>query len=249
MEIWEYFVLFMSVIIGGGVAFFVKNYNPKILQMLLSFVGAYVLGITVMHLLPVVFVEHDHFIGLWILAGFFIQIILELLSGGVEHGHIHPAHEPKTGFAIQILLGLCIHAFMEGMPLENYELFHKEIAGHNHNHEHLLFGIILHKVPAAFVLVLLLSFSKFKKSFTIIALVIFGLMSPLGAFTAGVLIDNGVFTPGTERILLAVVVGSFLHISTTILFETESKGHHHISYKKIAMIIVGLGLALLTVSF
>ncbi|MFT5764742.1 MAG: zinc transporter ZupT, partial [Saprospiraceae bacterium] len=137
MEIWEYIILFLSVVIGGGLAFFVKNYNPAILQMLLSFVGAYVLGITVLHLLPGVYHEPDHFIGLWILGGFFIQILLELLSGGVEHGHIHPTHEPKTSFAIQILLGLCIHAFIEGMPLETYDAFQEDVFGHGHNHQHL----------------------------------------------------------------------------------------------------------------
>lgn len=249
MEYWEYLILFLSVIIGGGLAFFIKQYNPAILQMLLSFVGAYVLGITVMHLLPGVYSEHNHYIGLWVLLGFFIQIILELFSGGVEHGHIHPSHEPKNAFAIQVLVGLCIHAFIEGMPLELYEDFHEGVFGHDHNHQHLLYGIILHKAPAAFVLVLLLTLSKFKKNFVLIMLIIFALMSPLGAISAGALVSAEVLNPGNTQILLAIVVGSFLHISTTILFETESKGHHHISFKKIAMILAGLALALLTVVF
>lgn len=247
MEYWEYIILFLSVVIGGGIAFFVKNYKQSILQMLLSFVGAYVLGITVLHLLPGVYSGHDHFIGLWVLGGFFIQILLDLLSGGVEHGHIHPTHEPKTSLAIQILLGLCVHAFIEGMPLESYDSFNQDTFGHDHNHEHFLYGIILHKIPAAFVLVSLLLLSKFKKSFVIIALIVFGLMSPLGAFSTGLLIDNGVLQPSSTKILLAIVVGAFLHISTTILFETESKGHHHISFKKILMILLGVALALLTI--
>jgi zinc and cadmium transporter len=249
MEFWEYIILFLSVVIGGGVAFFVKNYNPSILQMLLSFVGAYVLGITVLHLLPGVYHEPDHFIGLWILGGFFIQILLELLSGGVEHGHIHPTHQPKTSFAIQILLGLCIHAFIEGMPLETYDAFQQEVFEHGHNHQHLLYGIILHKLPAAFVLVMLLTLSKFKKTFIIGALIVFGLMSPLGALSTGLLASNGILDSENTKILLAIVVGSFLHISTTILFETESGGHHHISMKKIVMILIGLMFALFTVIF
>jgi len=239
MEIWEYLILFLSVLIGGGLAFFIKEYKPSTLQMLLSFVGSYVLGITVLHLLPSVYTGHSHSIGLWILAGFFIQIILEILSGGVEHGHIHPTHEPKMGFALQILFGLCIHAFLEGMPLPHY---------HNHDEHHLLWGIILHKLPAAFVLVFLLTLSKFKKSFVLTALIIFSLMSPLGALTADFLTTKGIFNKETtEPILIAIVVGSFLHISTTILFETESKSHHHISLKKVVMIVAGLGLALLTI--
>lgn len=250
MDFWEYILLFLSVIFGGISAFYVKNYNANILQMVLSFVGAYVLGITVLHLLPDVYEGHSHSIGIWVLVGFFVQILLELLSGGVEHGHIHPSHEPKNSFAIQILLGLCIHAFIEGMPLEVYDLYH-DSGGHDHqhSHEHLLFGIILHKIPAAFVLVFLLNLSKFKKTYIVIMVVIFALMSPLGALSAGALVEMGILNLRTEKILLAIVVGSFLHIATTILFETESKGHHHISFKKIVMILCGLALALFTVQW
>jgi zinc transporter ZupT len=249
MEFWEYLILILSVLIGGGIAFYVKHYNQTVLQMLLSFVGAYIMGITVMHLLPSVYQEHNHYIGLWILGGFFIQIVLELLSGGVEHGHVHPSQEPKFGFALQILLGLCVHAFIEGMPLETYDAFQLDIHGseHGHKHQHLLYGIILHKAPAAFVLVFLLSVSRFKKSFIITALVIFSLMSPLGAWSAGALIEHGILNPSTTRVFLAIVIGSFLHIATTILFETESSGHHHISIKKVLMIVFGLGLAILTI--
>lgn len=249
MEFWEYLTLIFSVLIGGGVAFYIKQYNKNVLQMLLSFVGAYIMGITVMHLLPSVYQGHNHYIGLWILAGFFVQIILEILSGGVEHGHVHPSQEPKMGFALQILLGLCVHAFIEGMPLETYDAFQEELHGHehSHNHQHLLYGIILHKLPAAFVLVFLLTVSKFKRSFVVMSLVIFSLMSPLGAWSAGALVEYGILNPDSTRILLAVVIGSFLHIATTILFETESKSHHHISFKKVLMIVLGLGLAIMTI--
>lgn len=246
MEIWEYLLLFFSVIIGGGLAFYIKNYNPKILQRLLSFVGAYILGITVLHLLPDVYEGHSHSIGLWVLGGFCVQLILELVSGGVEHGHVHPIHEPKLGFALQILIGLCIHAFIEGMPLEVYESYH-ETTQHNHDHQHLLYGIILHKIPAAFVLVFLLNLSGYKKTSIWMLLVFFALMSPFGAYSAGALVKVGVLTVENEQILLAIVVGSFLHIATTILFETETKEHHHVSVNKIIMILLGLVLALFTV--
>lgn len=245
MEIWEYIILFLSVVIGGGVAFYVNNYNRNILQLVLSFVGAYILGISVLHLMPGIFSEHSHYIGIWILLGFFIQIVLEQLSGGVEHGHIHPSRHASPSFAIQVMLGLCVHAFIEGMPLDNYDSFHAMIHGEEHGHNHLFYGIILHKAPAAFVLVLLLIVSKYKRPIIIASLLCFALMSPLGALLGGFL-D---FSPDVMRKLLAVVVGSFLHISTTILFEVENPGHHHVSFKKLVVIAVGLLAALLTVEF
>ena len=73
----------------------------------------------------------------------------------------------------------------------------------------LLFGIILHKLPAAFALVLLLLASKFKNSFIILCLSIFAIMSPLGALLAEFLH----FTPTQTAIALAIVIGSFFHIA------------------------------------
>jgi len=55
MSVVEYFLLFLSVIIGGGVAFYIKESNRVRLPLILSFSGAYLLSITVLHLMPSVF--------------------------------------------------------------------------------------------------------------------------------------------------------------------------------------------------
>src|SRR3546814_1205558 len=70
---------------------------------------------------------------------FAFQIILEQFSGGIEHGHIH-IHDPTPAFPYAIMVSLCVHAFLEAMPLQG------------HHHEELLWGISLHHIPAAFVL-------------------------------------------------------------------------------------------------
>ena len=170
-----------------------------------------------------------------------MQIFLEQLSKGVEHGHIHAPHHAKTGFAIQILLGLSIHAFFEGIPLENQQM-HAH-AGHNH----LLWGIVLHKAPAAFALVLLFLISDFKKPLIVSALLVFALMSPLGALVGKMLTDYGVLSMERQNYVVAFVIGSFLHIATTILFEVESAEHHSISMRKFVAILVGIGMAILTI--
>jgi len=247
MQLWQYIVLFLSVIIGGLVAFYVKKLDKGILQLVLSFTGAYILGITAIHLLPTVFANHAINAGLFILIGFFIQLLLEQLSVGVEHGHIHAAHHANASFAIQVMLGLCIHAFIEGMPMGSYP----DIGGHHHHgHDHSIdgdlyhyfYGVIMHKAPAAFALVLLLLLSKYKNSIIVICLLIFASMSPLGALIG----ESFQFGLEMQQRLLAVVVGSFLHISTTIIFEVDSDTHHRISMKKMAAVVLGMGLALLT---
>lgn len=243
MTLWEYILLFMSVLVGGGIAFYIKKNNKELLQAVLSFSGAYILGICVLHLMPGIFQPEHHNIGIWILAGFFIQLMLEQLSGGVEHGHIHASHDHKKGFAVPIMLGLCLHAFIEGLPLSNYAEFHESFhAGHDHSSNHLLYGIILHKAPAAFALVLLLLLSNFKKSYIYFCLILFACMSPLGAFISSYIDMNPVLLAK----LMAVVVGSFLHIATTILFEMDSTSHHRIPLKKLVAIAFGLAIALVT---
>jgi len=210
--------------------------------MTLSFSGAYILGISVLHLMPVAFSSGEHDTGLWVLAGFFAQLLLERLSQGVEHGHIHAAHSGKIVFAIQIMVGLCIHAFFEGMPLSSFEGFENV-----HDHSHLLFGIILHKTPAAFALVLLFIASGIRNSIVLICLLIFASMSPLGAAVAEYLTVHKILTPELHVYIISFVIGSFLHIATTILFEMDSTSHHKIPIQKLIVIAIGLGMAILTI--
>lgn len=243
MEIWEYILLFLSVIAGGAVGLILKNDKGDRLRYLLSFSGAYILGITVLHILPGVYGSFNATTSMWVLGGFFIQLLLEQLSQGVEHGHIHAHKNAGRVFAFQILLGLCLHAFLEGVPLSNYEHLEHNHGSYDSEFNHLLFGIVLHKAPAAFALTVLLLKSGMKPAFTIGCILIFSLMSPLGAFASAQL------APGTAILqnALALVAGSFLHISTTILFESDSSHHHRVSWLKMGVIIAGLAAALLTV--
>jgi len=207
--------------------------------LVLSFSGAYILGITVLHLMPGTFHNASSQQGLFVLLGFCIQLFLEQFSGGVEHGHTHKG--AGAGFAISIMIGLCVHAFMEGMPLGDYKSFHEHSHGHEAGHNHLLLGIILHKAPAAFALVLLLLMSGFSKKVVWFCLLIFAIMSPLG----GIVGESMQFDLDMQQKVVAVVVGSFLHISTTIIFEADG-GSHKILGKKLIAIIGGMGMALLT---
>jgi len=239
MSLWHYILLFSIVFIGGGLAFPVRKYNRRAVGFILSFSGAYLLGITVLHLIPSAFYQGSENTGIWVLAGFLLQLLLERLSQGVEHGHLHAHKGASWNFALQIMLGLSIHAFIEGMPLSFYSDLHAH--AHETGGNDLLFGIILHKAPAAFALVLLLLWSGFKQWLVILCLFIFASMSPLGSFLATLI------QPQAEvlRALIAVVIGSFLHIATTILFETDN-AHHKISWVKLLVILAGFGLSLST---
>jgi zinc transporter ZupT len=242
MPIWQYILLFSSVFIGGSFGFFFNKENKRWLQIILSFSGSYILGITILHLMPWVFGSGDHLIGLWVIGGFFAQLFLEQLSVGVEHGHIHAPHKYTSGFVVSVMLGLSIHAFMEGIPLSYYGEFHVEAHGHSHSHNHLLYGIILHHIPAALALVLLLKISGVKKRLIWFCLSVFAAMSPLGAAVSTATVIPATFQKG----ILAFAVGSLLHIATVIIFETDSSNHHHIPRNKLIAIVLGIGLSILT---
>lgn len=246
MAIWQYILLYTAVLAGGGLAFWFKSNNRRLLQLVLSFVGAYLLGILVLHLIPDAYSEnHGIKVGYWVLAGFFIQLTLEQFSLGVEHGHIHDHHHTnKPLFALQVVLSLSIHAFIEGLPLSNHELLHghTEQLAHTHDPNQLFYGVILHKAPEAFALALLLLMSHFPKKMVMISIVLFAAMSPLGAFIT----QSIHFSLETLQKMIAIVIGSLLHISTTILFEIDNTDEHRISTQKIMAIVAGVILSILT---
>lgn len=246
MSLIEYLILFFAVLIGGSAALYFQEIKARYLSLLLSFSGAYVLGIAMLHMMPIAFHDTSVNPGLWVLIGFFVQLLLEQLSGGVEHGHIH-AHEHRgSTYAIQLMIGLCLHAFFEGLPLGNYEAFQDIHHGHAHSSDNpLLLGIILHKAPAAFALTALLLTSGYRKSIVIACLILFATMSPLGAGLAAWLGQSGWLGNGVQEQIIAFVIGSFLHIATTIIFETDGSASHHLPWRKLLLIGLGLALAIL----
>jgi zinc transporter ZupT len=247
-----YFVLFVMLIFGSGyLAIFFKKNNKTVLKLLLSFTGAFILGIIFLHLMPVAYSGSAFSASLFILLGFFIQLLLEYLSKGVEHGHIHIHGKNKNRYAIQVLIGLCLHSLIEGFPLgEGMEHLGHNHHDHDHDHDHgtgsqiqLFWGIVAHHMPAAFALGTLFISEGFKRVYMILALLAFALMTPLGAYTAGLF----VWSADGYRILICIVIGAFLHISTTILFEMDDQQHHHsISPRRLLAIAAGLLIAIVT---
>ena len=240
----NYLILFGSAFAGGMIAIMIRNPKKMNLNLMLTFSGAYLFGITVMHLIPEVSHHSEPLTGVYVLAGFLLQLILEQFSKGLEHGHIHPPDQAGSPYLFSIFIGLSIHAFLEGIPMASQ--FHIEDA-----RSPLLYGIALHKAPAAFALVSVFLAVKKNRNMAIVLLLLFSLMSPLGAWLFDIPNHSNVghthdHNHGEFNIIIAIVVGSFLHISTTILFESGTK-MHSISWYKALAILVGAGFAFLTI--
>ncbi len=240
MTFLQILILTIASCSGIGAAWMLRNKtHSEFLGILLSFSGAYLLGTVVLHLLPEVFHAqtgmtdsgHDHITAMFILAGFFIQLIIVQFTKGLEHGHLHLHEHHNGGYVAGVVFGLSVHAFMEGIPLSN---------GLNGDIGQVFNAILIHKIPEAFALATVLFFSIRNQWLNIALLVAFVLMTPLGSIAGQMITENHMLTYNR---LIAIVTGSLVHISTTIIFESSGKTHK-ISLYKFAAILVGSGIAL-----
>jgi zinc transporter ZupT len=220
----NYLLPFLSVLLGYGIALFLEPKNKKNLKLLLAFSGAFLLALTVFHLLPDVYAQANPSIGLFILVGILFQIVLEVASKGAEHGHVH-GHDAITQIPWLLFISLCIHALLEGIPVSQ--------------HPSLALGIAVHHLPIAIILATFFRKGNLNTKALFVFMLGFALMTPLGTLLGGSasIINNY----NTE--ITAVVIGILFHISSTIIFES-SEGHKF-NIAKISVIILGMALAYL----
>lgn len=238
-------ILLLSVVLPGLVVMRFSVINEKNLRYFLVFAGAYLFSMTVIHLVPDLFLSNaDPFeLGLYILIGFFLQKILENFSNGVEHGHIH--HHGHGGSVIYIIIALAIHSFLEGSIMtDSLHSNHAPDSVYSHGSSpKILLGIVMHKVPAAFALMSLLVIQLKNKTRALLWLLIFALGSPLGLFTSEYLSHSSGLPNNYLIIFFAMVTGSFLQISTTIFIESDPQ--HKLDWKRFGVSVLGASAAVL----
>lgn len=236
-----YLLIFLGVIVGGIIFSQFKKLNHRFLDAINVFGGAFLLGVCFLQLVPHLFEHNVHScdrihtgnflfsipVGTFVLVGFIIQLLLENLSKGIEHGHSHtePHVSPK---GLSLLIGLSLHAFLEGMPIVSHG---------EHIHEALIWGIFIHNIPITMVLTTILIEADYPKWKRYLFLFIFAVMSPLGS------IVNRVFSAtfgGYDTIIMALVIGILLHVSVSILFTHEDRGTR---FSRILIILLAFALA------
>lgn len=221
-----YLILILAVLFGFALVS-VFRLKTKFIQIFLSFSGAYLLSITVLHLIPEVFKSSYENIGLFILLGIVLQTILEFFSKGAEHGHIH-THDFAKNIPWLLFVSLSLHAFLEGLPLGLYQ------------NPELLWAVVVHKIPITIVLIVFLQKSNLSNSLIYFFVISFSLMSPLGKLLSGSL----PLLSSYHIQINAIIIGIFLHISTAILFESSE--NHQFNYKKFIAILSGFIIAIIT---
>lgn len=228
-------ILFAGVFAGGllTLAFSIPR-QP--LKLMMAFTGSLLFSIAVLDLIPEIYQGLGKSAGIYILAGFFFQIILEFFSHGIEHGHIHQ-HQGKT-FMSLVMFSLCIHSLLEGMAVS----YHPQDTTVAINRG-LYTGILLHHIPIAIALMTILNESGIKKLHRLLLLGLFALMPAIG-MGLGSEAGNLLSLPGGQMMLnitTGIVTGILLHISTTILFESSE--NHKFNFYKFITVIFGAVLA------
>jgi zinc and cadmium transporter len=234
----DYLILLSSIVLGAFSVFWLKLDQPRHLKPLNAFVGAYLLSLTFLHLLPELYESPGvkiWVIGVLILTGFYIQVALEGVSQGIEHGH---AHATENKFPFGILVGLCIHAFIEAMALGRADSYHDP-----KTRRLLLWSIVVHNYPVSIALLGMLLQSGLRRRVALAGLGLFAAMAPLGLLVSG----NVNFFARHSPELMAVVIGIFMHIATTILFESEEG--HQLHHRKLAGVVIGTALGFLSLAF
>lgn len=192
------------------------------MPLFLAFSGAFLLAVTLFELLPEVFTQEFKSAGVFIMIGILLQLVLDFFSKGAEHGHVH-IHDESKSFPWLLFLSLSIHGLIEGFPV-------------NEN-QNVLIGVIVHKIPIAMILAFFFNKAGYSKLITFVFLMLFAFMTPLGSWLSTEL--EFLKEYGTE--INAIAIGIFLHVSTTILFESSKD--HKFNFAKLLSILLAVVIA------
>ena len=225
------------------------------------------MGLLFLHLVPeaYAFSSNVTVVGVFVLIGFLVQILLEYISMGLEHGHAHldghyTDHDHGKFLPWAAITSLCVHALLESMPLsEGAGLeHHVNTFGHVYIHVHpktsinspLFIGLALHKLPVALVLMGLMKSTGTNILTRWGMLIIFGLMPLLGMWAYDSILHSSIEFLGEASTFMAavhgLVIGILLHVATTVLFELGEG--HRFNLKKLCAVVIGLSIAYLTLN-
>jgi zinc transporter ZupT len=233
-------ILYFFTLFSGLLVFALPSVGQKKFRTLLTFSGAYLFSITVIHILPELFHETPNpmWSGIWVLLGFFLQMLLEFFTEGVEHGHMHThGHSPHGTATLFLLISLSIHSFLEGTLLVHPTSFHDK-----DDVRTLMAGMMVHKLPEAFALTSVLLFQVGNRWKAFLLLALFSLATPAGMFLSDHVLHAGTLPSGFFEVLFPLVAGNFLYISTTIFFESGPE--HKFKANKVIFSISGAVCAL-----
>lgn len=235
-----YIAIVLGVAVWSLMTLVGRKIPDSVMRGITVFGGAFLLGVCMLGLLPEATDMYCLYRGtkeelsllpfICILVGFLIQQLLESLSAHAEHGHVegHDHGVPVLG----LMLGLCLHAFLEGMPLVETD---------GTVNQGLVWGIVIHNIPVALIMVALLTAHRMGFWKVLTLLVLFGAMSPLGSLFSLYLVQPN---EDQQYLIISLVIGVLLHVSSSILFDHK---RHGFSWLNIALTVTAFATAYLII--
>ena len=216
--------LAMPLVVGAWLG---RKMLPKTwLSTTNAFSGAFLFAVTVFLWMPELAEASAHESvpsstwGLWIVIGYFLQFALDGLSKGLEHGHTHGHGNPWPA-----VLGLWIHSFAEAVPLFGLSEGAQTA---------FVVSLAIHNLPIAALVAHWLQHQGIATQRAALAMTALALAAPMGA-AAGLLIPPH---PHVDVVVGSLVVGIFLHVSSTILFEVQKD--HRLPLRTWLVVLVGI---------
>lgn len=213
--------------VGGGIPL-LHRWSDEYLHLFISFGAGIFLSVVFLHLLPESFaVANPAMIGLMVLLGYLLIFFLEriLLVGGQgddEHGH--------KVVSITALLGLSVHSIIAGFGLA-VAVVDARLG------TIVLMSILAHKAPAAFSLTSLFLLGKMTRRHSLKLLVLFSLMTPLGALLFGPIFSD--LEPESLSYFTGITAGSFLYIATGDMLPEVFHTREH-RWTKLLLLLLGV---------
>tara|TARA_R100000306_G_C4263224_1_gene86371 strand:+ start:197 stop:496 length:300 start_codon:yes stop_codon:yes gene_type:complete len=96
---------------------------------------------------------------------------------------------------------------------------------------------VVHKIPVAIILSYFFLQANYKRTTTLLFLFLFALMTPLGNLVG----HHSTIIQPIKTEITALVIGIFLHVSTTILFESSK--NHTFNLSKMTAVVLAIILA------
>lgn len=231
-------ILFLLTLAGGSMPLWKLGWAEQRMKYLLAFSGSFLLSVTLLHLVPETIGHGGHRAGMMILAGFFLQQIIQRFTHGVEHGHAHIDAQHHHMSVWPVFAGLAVHAFSEGLPLG---IAYDDPA----TLPSLFFAIALHKLPEAMLITSLVFAGTHSRAKAWSAVLVFAAITPAAAMLTMLLGQKFTGVGDFVAWCVPLIAGAFIHIATTIFFESGTKSHD-MNAKKWMATLCGIVLALLT---
>src|SRR5690606_41088817 len=106
-------VLLIASVLAGVLLGKFFGEKEKFAKNLLILSAGFLITVCVNEVFPAVYQSGDSHIGLCVIAGVIMQMLLESLTKGFEHGHFHH-HSDSQILPVALILGMFVHAFIEG---------------------------------------------------------------------------------------------------------------------------------------